>query len=256
VSGSTQHQARHLSVWGYLGIVVGYLVVLILATLFTLDRTLGTPGYTETGDVGRQLVVRMVFPLAFVCIVVSVLRWWRPVLVDDRPVRRWVWLVPAAILLTVVGATNYAGLATKSAAFVCLLLLGSLMIGFSEEVLFRGIGVTMFRANGQSERTVALWTTIIFSIAHAASLLGGPLQVLSTLGAGYLYYLVRRVSGGLFLAVLVHGMWDFGILSAGVEKDVVYGAVPAFLVVEIVLLLVLLAFHRRIEPQTAQTREA
>jgi hypothetical protein len=48
----------------------------------------------------------------------------------------------------------------------------------------------------------------------------------------------------------VHGLWDFGVLSAGVVKGEVYGAVPAILVVEIVLLLVLLAFHRRIEPRT------
>ena len=162
------------------------------------------------------------------------------------------WIVPVALLLTTLGVTNYGGLAEKSVAFVCLLL-GSLMIGCAEEVLFRGIGVTMFRANGQSERMVALWTTIIFALAHAASLLGGPLQVLSTLGTGYLFYLVRRVSGGLLLAALVHGLWDFGVLSAGVVKGEVYGAVPAILVVEIVLLLVLLAFHRRIEPRTTQT---
>ena len=225
--------------------------MLIVATVFTLDRTLGTPGLTETGDLARELVLRTAFPLAFVCIVVSVLGWWRPVLVDDRPVRRWVWVVPAALLVTILGATNYPGLSEKSVAFVGLLLLGSLMVGFAEELLFRGLGVTAFRTNGHSERVVALWTTIIFSVAHAASLLGGPLQVLSTLGAGYLYYLVRRVSGGLLLAALVHGLWDFGIFSAGVVDDEVYGAVPTFLVVEVVLVLVLLAFHRRIEPRTA-----
>lgn len=242
---------RSLSVWGYLAIVVAYLFVLIVATVFTLDRTLGSPGLTETGELARQLVVRMAFPVAFVCIVVTVLGWWRPVLVDDRPVRRWVWLVPVALLLTTIGATNYGGLAEKSAAFVGLLLLGTLMIGLAEELLFRGLGVTAFRSNGHSERSVALWTTIIFSLAHAASLLGGPLQVLSTLGAGYLYYLVRRVSGSLLLAVLVHGMWDFGIFSAGVVEGTVYGAVPTFLVVEVALLIVLLAFRRRIEPRRA-----
>lgn len=242
---------RRLTVLGYLGIVAAYIVVLIVATVFTLDRTLGTPGYTDTGSLARELVARTAFPLAFVCLVVTALRWWRPVLVDDRPVRRWVWLVPVAILVTTLGATNWPGLAEKSTAFVCLLLLGSLMVGFAEELLFRGIGVTVFRTNGYSERAVALWTTVIFSLAHAASLLGGPLQVLSTLGTGYLYYLVRRVSGGIVLAALVHGLWDFGVFSAGVVQDEVYGAVPSFLVVEIVLLLVLLVFHRRIAPRPA-----
>ena len=85
MSEGAQHQARHLSVWGYLGIVAGYIVVLIVATTFTLDRTLSTPGYTETGGVGRELVVRMAFPLAFVCVVVTLLRWWRPVLATTDP---------------------------------------------------------------------------------------------------------------------------------------------------------------------------
>jgi len=242
---------RRLSVLGFLGIVVGYVVVLIVATVFTLDQTLSTPGYTETGDVARQLVVRMAFPLAFVCAVITALRWWRPVLVDHRPVRRWVWIVPAAIVLTALAVTNYPGLATKPVSFVALLLLGSLTVGLVEELLFRGVGVTAFRVNGHGEGAVALWTTVVFSLAHVASLLGGPVQVLSTLGAGYLYYLVRRVTGTLLAAAFVHGLWDFGVFSAGVVEDEVYGAVPLFLVVEIALLLLLLALRRRIEPATA-----
>jgi hypothetical protein len=242
---------RRLSVSGFLGIVAGYLFVLIVATVFTLDATLSTPGYTETRDVGGRLVVRMAFPLAFVCVVITALGWWRPVLVDHLPVRRWVWIVPAAIAVTALAATNYAGLAAKPASFVVLLLLGSLMVGLAEELLFRGVGVTAFRVNGHGEGAVALWTTVVFSLAHAASLLGGPLQVLSTLGAGYLYYLVRRVTGTLLAAALVHGLWDVGVFSASVVEDEVYGAVPLFLVVEAALLLLLLVLRRRIEPAAA-----
>jgi membrane protease YdiL (CAAX protease family) len=96
-----------------------------------------------------------------------------------------------------------------------------------------------------------LWTTVLFSVAHAASLIGGPLQVLSALGAGFLYYLVRRVSGGLVLAAVVHGLTDFGILSAGVVDDEVYGLAPMFLLVELGLLLVILVRRRHIEPRAA-----
>jgi hypothetical protein len=59
------------------------------------------------------------------------------------------------------------------------------------------------------------------------------------------------VTGTLLAAALVHGLWDFGVLSAGIVEDEVYGAVPLFLVVEVALLLLLLALHRRIEPATA-----
>lgn len=242
---------RHLSVRAYLGIVLGYLGVLIVATLFTLDRDLGSPDFTETGDVVRQLDVRMAVMLLYVYGLIAALGWWRPVFVDDRPVRRWVWIVPAAMGLTIVGCTNYTGLGEKSLGFAVALLVGTLAIGFAEEGLFRGIGVTTFRINGYSEGKVALWTSVLFALAHSASLLGGPLQIVSTLAGGYLYYLVRRVSGGLLLAAAVHGLWDFGLYSAEVVDGTVYGLAPMFLVVEVVLVVALIVARRRIEPRAA-----
>ena len=40
--------------------------------------------------------------LIFVSGVVAVLGWRRPVLVDDRPVQRWVWAIPAVLALSIV----------------------------------------------------------------------------------------------------------------------------------------------------------
>lgn len=242
-----EHELRALPIWAYVGVVLGYLLVLLVATFFTLDRTLTTPGFQTTDQVVHQLVVRMAFPLAYVFAVVAVLRWWRPVLKDDMPVQRWVWVVPGLLVATVVACTNYSGLAQKPLGFVIALLVGTMAIGFAEEGLFRGLGVTAFRLSGRSEAKVALWTSLLFALAHAASLIGGPLQVLSTLVAGYLYYLIRRVSGGLVLAAIVHGLFDFGVLSAGVVDDEVYGLAPTFLLVEVALIVVLLLGRRHIE---------
>jgi hypothetical protein len=37
----SEHQARHLSLWGYLGILAAYIVVLIVASTFTLEPDTG-----------------------------------------------------------------------------------------------------------------------------------------------------------------------------------------------------------------------
>ena len=37
--------------------------------------------------------------------------------------------------------------------------------------------------------------------------------------AGYFFYLTRRVSGGLIVPAVLHGMFDFSILSGGVTGD-------------------------------------
>jgi hypothetical protein len=49
----------------------------------------------------------------------------------------------------------------------------------------------------------------------------------------------------------VHGLTDFGILSAGVVRDKVYSLAPTFLLVEITLLIVVLIGRRHIEPREA-----
>jgi membrane protease YdiL (CAAX protease family) len=236
---------RRLSVWAYLGIVLGFMLVTLVATFFTVDKNSSEEALTENADLVRQLV-RLAPQLLYVCGVIVVLRWWRPVLVDRRPVRRWVWGVPAVMALTIVVCTNYSGLREKPLGFVVLLLVYGLAIGAVEELLFRGIGVTAFRINGYREGRVALWTSVVFALSHAA---GGPIQVIATLAAGYLFYLVRRVSGGLLLAVVVHGFWDFSILSAGVVGGETYRLVPVFILVEVGLaLLLVLVGRRRIEP--------
>ena len=61
-------------------------------------------------------------------------------LVDDRPVRRWVWVVPAVFADRHRAAIDYGDLADKGIGFVALLLLAALCVGFGEEGMFRGIG--------------------------------------------------------------------------------------------------------------------
>jgi membrane protease YdiL (CAAX protease family) len=251
---------RRISIRRYLGIEVGYLAVLLLAELVSwmafggggstaAGGTAGSATYTETGAIWARTVVPVGASLVFVVVVVTRLGWWRPVLHDHKPVRRWVWVVPGVLALTALAATNYPGLAETSAAFVASLLLGTMLIGLTEELMSRGVGVTAFRVNGYGERAVALWTSLIFGLSHAASLLGGPvglIQVAYTTVGGVLFYLTRRVTGGLVGAVLIHGLWDFGLFSAAVVPGETYGVVPVFFLPHLVLVVVLLLGRNRI----------
>jgi uncharacterized protein len=194
--------------------------------------------------------------LVFVYAVVAALGWWRPMLVDHRPVRRWVRVLAIVMVLTVLAGTNYAGLADKGAGFAVLLLVSSLMVGFAEEGMFRGLGVTTFRVNGFPEARVALWSSVIFGLAHATNLFGeGPkafLQVLTTLAAGYFFYLLRRAWGTLLVPAVVHGLWDFGLISSFVVAGKSYAGATLFVLADVVLLLIVLVGRHRIEPEPAQ----
>jgi uncharacterized protein len=210
-------------------------------------------GHPETSE---QVAVGLLLPiglsLVLVYAVVAALGWWRPVFVDDRPVRRWVWVVPITFLVAIVAAIDYSDLADKGIGFVVLLLLATLCVGFAEEGMFRGIGVTVFRSNGLSEGRVALWSSVVFGAVHLTNAIntGGNAvaQAIAVSFAGYFFYLTRRVSGGLIVPAIIHGLFDFSILSGAVAGDATYaGGLAAMLAYPVVAIILLVRRHR-IEP--------
>jgi CAAX protease family protein len=155
-----------------------------------------------------------------------------------------------------VAGIDYADLADKGIGFVVLLLLGALCVGFAEEGIFRGIGVTAFREHGLSEARVALWSSVVFGAAHVTNALstGGTAvaQAIAVSFAGYFFYLTRRVSGGLLVPAILHGLFDFWILSGTVIDDRGYAGGIAAIVACPVVAIILLARRHRIEPSNVE----
>ena len=199
---SDEDQIRKLSVAGFIGIVVVYLIIVQgLGRLLTAGLDVAYAAPTDLTTLWRSLTVPVLVSLVFVYAVVAVLGWWRPVLVDH------------------------------------------------------GLGVTTFRVNGFPEAKVALWSSVIFGLAHATNLISeGPkafLQVLATAIAGYFLYLIRRSSGGLLVPAVVHGLWDFGLISSSVVAGRSYVGSGLFILADIVLLIIVLVRRHQIEREPA-----
>jgi CAAX protease family protein len=246
-----------LSVPVYIGLVVVYLVLVQgLGALLTRDTDTAYAAPTTTEAIWRSLTLPVGAGLVLVVVLIGVLRWWRPVLVDDRPVRGWVTVVPVVMVVAIVLATNYAGLADRGLGFTLLLLVSALIVGLAEEGLFRGIGLVTFRSRGFGEARVALWTSVIFALAHASNFINtGPkafLQVLVTAVAGYFLYLVRRRTGSLAAAAVLHGLWDFSLLSAAVVPGHGYIGPGANVLALVVLAVVVFVRRHHIEPATGE----
>jgi uncharacterized protein len=216
--------------------------------------------FRTTEQVALALLVPIGLSVVFVYAVVAALGWWRPVFVDNRPVQRWVWIVPVIFALAIVAGIDYADLADKGIGFVALLLLGALCVGFAEEGMFRGIGVTAFREHGFSEAKVALWSSVVFGAVHLTNALstGGTAvgQAIAVSFAGYFFYLTRRVSGGLAVPAVIHGLFDFSIVSGTVIDDQVYaGGLAAILAYPLVAIILVVRRHRIEQSRTAPGRQ-
>lgn len=243
---------RRLSFPAWIGVVIAYLVVLkVSGALIGPDD--GTfDALRSNSDVLRALVVPIGISFLFAVAVVTWLGWWGPVLVDHRPVQRWVLVVPAIFLVAIVIAIDYGELADRRVSFVLLLLLGLLLVGATEELMFRGTGVHVLRANGMTEAKVALWSSVIFGAVHLSNAIGAGggavFQAVAVSFAGYFFYLTRRATGGLLVGAIIHGLFDFSLIS-GEVSGTAYAPSAAAILAYVVAGAVVLRRRHRIEPR-------
>ena len=208
--------------------------------------------YTATASVVGGLWVTVGVGSVIGLVAVAVLGWWRPVFVEERRLPRWTWVFPILMIVAIVAGVSYGNLADKGLTYTLMLLVGCLFIGVSEELMFRGIGITAFREAGFTEGKVALWTCVLFGLAHATNIfsegIGALTQVLITAVAGYFFYVIRRVSGLLIVSMIMHGLWDFGLFTNTLSDPPGIG-VAAFILADIGLAIVAIATIRKVFPR-------
>jgi hypothetical protein len=153
-----------------------------------------------------------------------------------------------------------ADLSVLSAGYLALLAVGTLLVGFSEELLTRGLLLVGFRGSA-SEVLSWFWTSFLFGLVHALNLFVGQSprdtmqQVVSAFLLGSALYVTRMATGVLVAAMLVHAFWDFASLSftgSGAEATTLtaVGGVLNYvtIVLALVSVVVILRAKRRAAP--------
>lgn len=208
--------------WIALGVVVVY--VLLAAGLGNaLD------GLAPEDDVAAQFALGHLVPLpiaiALVLLFLRVARWgrgvWRETPTPALTPRRW-WLVsiPALAVLVPISQLDTVPWGARSVWFLALIALGTLLVGFGEELVVRGVLLTAVRER-HGELVTMLVTAVVFGLAHApGSLIAGVppafilFQVGALAGTGVAYYWVRRVTGRIWVGMLVHAFTDWVLYVA------------------------------------------
>jgi membrane protease YdiL (CAAX protease family) len=190
--------------------------------LWVLVPPLASPSGPVSSNI-VEIVSQGILPsLALACFLLggfAVLLRWRG-LGLERPLpgtARLLWLPGLYILLTaaLVAATGLPPL-----PFVLVLLANMLLVGFSEELMFRG-----FLYSGLRDR-LSLWpaaliTSLAFGLVHVLNvgvtghLRLALLQSASAAMLGLLLLGLRLRMGSLWPAILVHALWNFGLLLLG-----------------------------------------
>jgi membrane protease YdiL (CAAX protease family) len=205
-------------VWIGLAIWLGYVVL-----VSGLQRVIGVP-YTHLGDDGSTLFrgagISLIVGTVLLAITTTLLGWWRPALRERHPSRhRWPLIAPvlmAALALVNLAATDWSSFDPAFAAASVSLLL----VGFTEEITTRGLLLTGLRSR-LSEGWVWFLTSALFGLMHLVNAAAGqPLvptlqQVALAFGAGTIFYILRRVTGSLVWAMVLHALWDFSVFASG-----------------------------------------
>ena len=218
--------------WKALLAVAGYLVLYQLAAI-GIARLVGTSVdltdiFAGPLNVFLGLALPLIVGAAILLIFLASLRWIRP-LFARQPIngRWWMWIFVALAIVPVVLRLFGIDYGYYSAGVVPMAFFAGIFIGFTEEVLYRGIVIKILRDAGHRELAVAVLSSLFFALSHSLNLLNGqPLLTVAltvgfTFGFGMMMYLTLRVTGHIIWPILLHALTDPTTFlgSGGIDVD-------------------------------------
>ncbi|WP_082100354.1 CPBP family intramembrane glutamic endopeptidase [Demequina maris] len=195
--------------------------VLYVVVIVGLTMAIG-PDYDEIGDSVGTLAMGVLLPIGAgvlgVVVLATVYGWWGPILRDRARARHaWIIILPIATLAIAVANLATVDFGAVDLTYLLVLVLAMLLVGFGEELTTRGVLLVGARGS-MGEVGVFFVTTGLFALMHSSNVLFGQdaavtaqqVGVTFVYGAGY--YVMRRATGSLIPAMLMHATWDFSLL--------------------------------------------
>ena len=203
------------------GVTVAVVYTVILSSIqqtsgIKYDEFFDSAHNTWRGPV-LSLAIGAVLLLAFVAWVRWDMVWRDP---ERLPMSGLMWLLLGAFtLVMVVRGVGIQWGEVDTDLLVAVLCLG-VLVGFTEELLFRGIFLRCMRDGRMSEGAAALWTSAAFGLFHLPNVflgtgLSGFLQILLAALSGFALYYYRVAFGAIAAAMVMHGLFDVTTFLSG-----------------------------------------
>lgn len=187
----------------------------------------------EPLEVGIANAVQPAFALAIAVLIAAILffRWFDVGLNPPIPRRslRLVWFPALYVALFAVGAL-LVGL--PPAATVLIILVNTLIVGVSEELACRGVLYQGFRS------ALGVWgailgSTILFGAVHilngfaTGDFAAAAIQASTAFMTGMAFMAIRFRTRSLYPGMLLHGLWNFALVTMTVGITTRFGAPAA-----------------------------
>jgi len=178
-------------------------------------------------NVRKGVVLAVGLGAIYLIVVTTAFGWWKPAIHEPRKAGGgWMWLIPALLLVGAVGnlASTKWGELPDLGIYVFWLAVGTALVGFSEELLTRGVAIVGGRGS-MHEKWVWVFSGVIFGLLHVPNAFFGQgvkatvQQVVFAFAVGLTYYVTRRVSGTLIVTMVLHAIWDFSVFIEGRSVD-------------------------------------
>ncbi|MGI9646877.1 MAG: CPBP family intramembrane glutamic endopeptidase [Ilumatobacteraceae bacterium] len=241
-----------------LAVFVGYVVVWIGTARLIGGSDLEYAEAFKNLDDTRPLVYGLIAGALFGIIVTTAFGWWKEVLGERRTVTGWFRFIPLIVFLAIAATTDWGNFGNIDGSLLAWSAAAGILVGFSEELTFRGLEVVNGRKAKMTEAKVCLVSTVLFGAIHVPNfVLGADIgpsigQAFLAATTGLLFYISRRTTGTILVPMILHGLWDFTLFTTG--DDFSFG--NARIVVSLALCIAFLAtrkhfFGTEVEPEVA-----
>ena len=198
--------------------------------LFVLTKFFGVK-YTDiiknTGNIKKGIVLPVGIATALLTMYAFAFDWLPEVLsFSPRLEQPILWLVPLVAIVGIIARFTVFNAKAFDRRGILLLGVGTLLVGFSEELLVRGIAVGALQKAGYSVLITGIASSLIFGLLHFMNYFTGQdikktsIQVAGTIGMGLNFYITLVISGSLWLPIIAHALYDLSIMLMGPEPKI------------------------------------
>jgi membrane protease YdiL (CAAX protease family) len=159
------------------------------------------------------------------------------------------WIIPGVLLTVallglIIMAINKQGLSSSEWSLLLLVGITTLLVGFSEEVMFRGIALRG-ALTSKGLFTSMLFSAVTFSLLHSVNILGGApvggvlVQLVLTFIFGFFMAPIALKLQSLIPLIIFHFLWDFSLFVAPMVSVDTKFMMYFFLPIEILFSIIL-----------------